>query len=63
MNQVDNELEQELIVTFVRDQKSRSIIKTVFINTNKKKFISTSSGINDRQIPSRTPKPVINVNI
>ena len=61
MNQVDNEPVQVPIVALIPDRKQRSRINIVL--KKKTLYRITSSGINDRQTPSTTPKPVINVNI
>ncbi|CAF4726568.1 unnamed protein product, partial [Rotaria magnacalcarata] len=65
MNQADNELAQEQVASFVQDRRPYSIQIDRFIKSHEIVFflISTSSGINDRQTPSTTPRPVINVNI
>ena len=62
-NQVDNELVQEQVVTFVQDQRLHAIIKQNHLKILFVFRIFTSSGINDRQIPRRTPRLVIVVNI
>jgi hypothetical protein len=64
MNQVDNELVQELIVTFVPDQTLHARLNSILLKDKKSiSFIVTSSGINDRHMPRTTPRLVIVVNI
>jgi hypothetical protein len=62
-NQVDNELEQEQVVTFVRDRRQHARFEKASLFIERKNFPVTSSGINDRQTPRTTPRLVIVVSI